>query len=95
MQWGGEEQANDDRVASGVGPEEADVIRLNGSLANAIVPFLGTLVRRRRVVRWTSRNIVTVRTLTELSRPAEKRAEGDENRQECRQNRSHAFQTRS
>ena len=85
MRRGRKEQAHEDRVVDGVGPEEADLPRLNGPLADAVVPFLGTLVGRRRGVRRPFREIVSVRTLAELDRPTEERAEGDEDGQKERQ----------
>ena len=72
----------DEQGEAGDRGDEAAAIALNGALADAVIPFLGTLVGHRGVVRSAVRDVVPVRTLAELDRPAEEGAERDQDGQE-------------
>jgi hypothetical protein len=77
-----------------VGIVDADVVPLDRTLADAVVPILGTL-SRCRILRRPAERPVPVRAVTELFGPAKDRAEHQETNQEQGSNRSHGsdFQT--
>jgi hypothetical protein len=68
------EGVQEHRYADGLRVGDADVIRGDGALADAVVPFFGTLTRGRGAFR----SMMALRAVTELLRTAKDGAEGQQ-----------------